>query len=408
MIVEVRKPLFWGTGRPFAFFLINTITKIMKSIQLPLLIILLISLQACGPEKQIGQEQAVQEYPVITVESREAVINTEYPATIQGQQNIEIRPKVDGFIERIFVDEGAAVKKGQPLFRINAPQYEQEVRAATAAIKNAEAELNTAKIQVEKTFPLVKEGIVSDYELKSANFNLQAKEAALAQARAGLVNARTNLSYTQINSPADGVLGGIPYKTGSLVSSTSPQPLTTVSNIARVFAYFSFNEKQFLDFTEDFAGNKMAEKLKHFPSVTLLLANGSTYKEKGKMESIGGLINTETGAVNLRAAFPNPDGIIRSGASATISIPIHVKDAILIPSKATYEMQERVMAVIMNKDGRVKPVEIEIMDAPSGEFYIVKKGLVAGDQVVTEGMGALQDGTRIKPVIEKKLASDKK
>jgi membrane fusion protein (multidrug efflux system) len=404
MTADCPETLVFGSDGPLSanFFNRNKYLFIMKSIQLPLFIILLFLLQACGSEQQVAQEQAIQEYPVMTIESREAVINTEYPATIQGQQNIEIRPKVDGFVAQIFVDEGAAVKKGQPLFRINAPQYEQEVKTAFAAIKNAEAEVNTAKMQVEKAMPLVKEGIVSDYELKSANFNLQAKEAALAQARAGLANARTNLGYTQINSPADGVVGNIPYKTGSLVSSSSPQPLTTVSNIARVFAYFSFNEKQFLDFTERFAGTKMDDKLKQFPAVTLLLANGTTYKEKGKMESIGGLINTETGAVNLRAAFPNAQGIIRSGASATISIPVIVKDAVLIPSKATYEMQEKMMAVVVAKDGSVKPVEIEIMDEPSGEFYVVKKGLNAGDQVVTEGMGALQEGTKIKPVAEKK------
>nr|WP_121273699.1 efflux RND transporter periplasmic adaptor subunit [Pedobacter schmidteae] len=368
----------------------------MKPIHLPLFIFLLFLMQACGSEQQPSQEQSIQEYPVMTLESQEATINTEYPATIQGQQNIEIRPKVDGFIAHIFVDEGASVKKGQPLFSINAPQYEQEVKTAAAAIKNAEAEVNTAKMQVEKAIPLVKEGIVSDYELKSATFNLHAKEAALAQAKASLANARTNLGYTRINSPADGVVGSIPYKTGSLVSSASPQPLTTVSNIAHVFAYFSFNEKQFLDFTDRFPGEKMNDKLKHFPAVTLLLANGTTYKEKGHMESIGGLINTETGAVNLRAGFPNPEGTIRSGASATIRIPMAVKDAVLIPAKATYEMQEKLMAVVLNKDGAVKPVEIEVMDVPSGEFYIVKKGLNAGDRVVTEGMGTLQEGTKIK------------
>ncbi|TCC96707.1 efflux RND transporter periplasmic adaptor subunit [Pedobacter hiemivivus] len=378
-----------------------TNTVIMKSIQLPLLITLLF-LQACGPEQQTAQVETIQEYPVMTIERREAIINTEYPATIQGQQNIEIRPKVDGFVAQIFVDEGASVKKGQPLFRINAPQYEQEVRTADAAIKNAVAEVNTAKMQVEKTLPLVKEGIVSDYELKSANFNLHAKEAALAQAKASLANARINVGYTQINSPADGVVGAIPYKTGSLVSSASPQPLTTVSNIAHVFAYFSFNEKQFLDFTDSFTGKSMGDKLKHFPAVTLLLANGTVYKEKGRMESIGGLINTETGAVNLRAGFPNADGVIRSGASATIRIPMSAKDAVLIPAKATYEMQEKLMAVLVNKDGVVKPVEIEIMDIPSGEFYVVKKGLNAGDQVVVEGMGSLKDGTKIKPATVKK------
>ncbi|SMD01012.1 efflux RND transporter periplasmic adaptor subunit [Pedobacter africanus] len=370
----------------------------MKPIKLPLLASLLFLLQACGPEQPAAQQEAIQEYPVTTIESQEATINTEYPATIQGQQNIEIRPKVDGFVAQIFVDEGAAVKKGQLLFKINAPQYEQEVRTATAAIKNAEAEVNTAKMQVEKTLPLVKEGIVSDYELKSANFNLHAKEAALAQAKASLANARTNLGYTSISSPADGVVGSIPYKTGSLVSSSSAMPLTTVSNISHVFAYFSFNEKQFLDFTDSFAGKSMNDKLKHFPAVTLLLANGAEYELKGRMESVGGLINTETGAVNLRAGFPNPEGQIRSGASATIRIPVKVKDAVLIPASATYEMQEKLMAVVVGKDGAAKVTEIEVMDLPSGQNYVVKKGLKAGDQVVTEGMGGLTDGTKIKPV----------
>lgn len=370
----------------------------MKPIKLPLLASLLFLLQACGPEQPAAQQEAIQEYPVTTIESQEATINTEYPATIQGQQNIEIRPKVDGFVAQIFVDEGAAVKKGQLLFKINAPQYEQEVRTAAAAIKNAEAEVNTAKMQVEKTLPLVKEGIVSDYELKSANFNLHAKEAALAQAKASLANARTNLGYTSISSPADGVVGSIPYKTGSLVSSSSAMPLTTVSNISHVFAYFSFNEKQFLDFTESFAGKSMNDKLKHFPPVTLLLANGAEYDLKGRMESVGGLINSETGAVNLRAGFPNPEGQIRSGASATIRIPVKVKDAVLIPASATYEMQEKLMAVVVGKDGAVKVTEIEVLDLPSGQSYVVKKGLKAGDQVVTEGMGGLTDGTKIKPV----------
>ncbi|WP_316811010.1 efflux RND transporter periplasmic adaptor subunit [Pedobacter heparinus] len=380
----------------------------MKPIIQLQLLILLFFMQACAPEQQTAGKDTIQEYPVTTIEHQEAVINTEYPATLEGQQNIEIRPKIDGFVGQIFVDEGAAVKKGQLLFRINAPQYEQEVRTAAAAIKNAEAEVNTAKMQVEKTLPLVKEGIISDYELKSANFNLHAKEAVLAQARAGLINARTNLGYTAISSPADGVVGSIPYKTGSLVSSTSAQPLTTVSNIARVFAYFSFNEKQFLDFTEGFAGKNMNDKLKHFPAVSLLLANGTEYAEKGHMESIGGLINTETGAVNLRAGFSNPDGTIRSGASATIRIPVKVKNALLIPAKATYEMQEKLMAVVVNKNGMVKVTEIEIMDIPSGEFYVVKKGLNAGDWVVTEGMGGLTDGTRIKPVLSQQLTAAKK
>lgn len=374
----------------------------MKSQTLPILLIALVLLQACGTAQQPAQqEQAIPEYPVMTVQPQSTTLNTAYKASLEGQQNIEIRPKVDGFIAQIFVDEGAVVKKGQPLFKINAPQYEQEVKTAAAAIKNAEAEVNTAKMQVEKTEPLVKEEIVSIYELKQANYNLHARQAALAQARASLANARTNVSYTNIVSPADGVIGNIPYKTGSLVSSSSAQPLTTVSNIAAVYAYFSFNEKQFLDFVAQYPGTSMKDKLAHFPAVSLILANGKAYPQQGKIESVGGLINSETGSVNLRAKFLNPEGLIRSGASATIRIPLALKQALLIPSKASYEMQEKVMVFVVGRDGMVKSTEVSVLDKNAGDDYVVLKGLNAGDQIVTEGMGSLKDGTRIKPVANK-------
>lgn len=346
--------------------------------------------------KQPATSRGPEAYPVLTVQLQDVTLNNDYQATVQGQQNIEIRPKVDGFVEQIFVDEGAAVKKGQLLFRINAPQYAQELRTATASIKNAEADLNSAKMQVEKTKPLVKEGIVSEYELKQAIFNQQSKEAVLAQAKASLANAKTNIGYTQITSPADGVVGNIPYKTGSLVSSTSPQPLTTVSNISRVYAYFSFNEKQFLDFTDHYEGKTIAEKLRNFPEVQLIMANGKAYQKKGKMETLSGLINAETGTVNLRASFPNGESLIRSGASGTIRIPVHMKGIVLIPAKATYEMQDKNMVFLVGHDGQVKSTEIEVMDVPSGKFYVVQKGLQAGDRIVSEGMGTLRDGMQIK------------
>lgn len=375
----------------------------MKSQTLLILLTALVFLQACGTSQQPDQqEHAIPAYPVITIQPQSTTINTDYKASLEGQQNIEIRPKVDGFVAQIFVDEGAVVKKGQLLFKIDAPQYEQEVKTAAAAIKNAEAEVNTAKMQVEKTEPLVKEEIVSVYELKQANFNLHARQAALAQARASLANARTNVGYTNIVSPADGLIGNIPYKTGSLVSSSSTQPLTTVSNIAAVYAYFSFNEKQFLDFAAQYPGTSIKDKLAHFPAVSLVLANGKEYAQKGKIESVGGLINAETGSVNLRAKFQNPEGLIRSGASATIRIPIVLKQALLIPTKASYEMQEKVMVFLVGKEGIVKSTEVSVMDKNAGDYYVVLQGLNAGDQIVTEGMGSLKDGARIKPVVSKK------
>ncbi|MDQ6481530.1 efflux RND transporter periplasmic adaptor subunit [Dyadobacter sp. LHD-138] len=357
-------------------------------------------LYSCGsnPSQAVTADKP-QEYPVETVVSKTTVVHIDYPANLQGQQNVEIRPKVDGFIEKILVDEGAEVKKGQLLFKINAPQYEQEVRTATAAIKHAEAEVNTAKIQVEKTIPLVKEEIISAYELKSAELVLQSREAALAQAKASLINARNNLGYTQITSPADGVVGSIPYKTGSLVSSSSPQPLTTVSNISKIFAYFSWNEKQFLDFTYNQEGKNIKEKLIKFPEVTLLLANKQEYENKGRLETVGGLIDTQTGSIQMRALFPNTNGLIRSGSSAVIRVPVTLKDVVIIPSKATYEMQEKLFVYVMGNNGAVKNTEIEVEDIPAGEFYVVKRGLSAGEHIVSEGMGSLKDGMIIKPKI---------
>lgn len=357
-------------------------------------------LYSCGsnPSQAVTTDKP-QEYPVETVVSKTTVVHMDYPASLQGQQNIEIRPKVDGFIEKILVDEGSEVKKGQLLFKINAPQYEQEVRTATAAIKHAEAEVNTAKIQVEKTIPLVKEEIISTYELKSAELVLQSREAALAQAKASLINARNNLGYTQITSPADGVVGSIPYKTGSLVSSSSPQPLTTVSNISKIFAYFSWNEKQFLDFTYNQEGKNLKEKLSSFPEVTLLLANKQEYVNKGRLETVGGLIDPQTGSIQMRALFPNNNGLIRSGSSAVIRVPVTLKDVVIIPSKATYEMQEKLFVYVMAKNGAVKNTEIEVEDIPTGEFYVVKKGVSAGEQIISEGMGSLKDGMVIKPKI---------
>lgn len=353
---------------------------------------------SCGT----NQSQAVatdkpQEYTVETVISKTMVINMEYPASLQGQQNIEIRPKVDGFIEKIYVDEGEEVRKGQFLFRINAPQYEQEVRTAKAAVQHAEAEFNTARIQIEKTIPLVKEEIISTYELKSVEMLLQSKRAALAQAEASLINARNNLGYTKISSPVDGVVGTIPFKTGSLVSSSSIQPLTTVSDINKIFAYFSWNEKQFLDFTYKREGQILKEKVDKFPHVTMLLANKQEYQEKGRLEIVGGLIDTQTGSIQMRASFSNSHGIIRSGSSAIIRVPVELKNAIIIPSKATYELQDKLFVYVVEKNGRVKNTEIEINPVPAGDFYVVEKGLQTGDQIVTEGMGTLKDRAIIKP-----------
>ncbi|MGN8070212.1 efflux RND transporter periplasmic adaptor subunit [Mucilaginibacter sp. 22184] len=364
-------------------------------------------LSSCGNKnKQAagGQEGAqVLDYKVLTLQPRSATLNVDYPASIQGQQNIEIRPKVDGYVEKIYVDEGSIVKKGQLLFKINAPQYEQDVRTAQAGIKTAEADLSLAKMQVNKVKPLVEKDIISHYELESAEYTQQSKAAALAQAKAALVNAQVNLGYTTITSPVNGVIGSLPYKLGSLITSTTTDPLTTVYNTSNIYAYFALNEKQLLDFSKDSAGTtSFKSKLSKLPNVLLILPDGTTYEYTGRVETVNGLINTATGAANVRADFVNPRGIIRSGSSASVRIPNTIKSGLLVPQRATYELQDKRFVYLVDKQNKIKNVAIQVMDNTAGQFYVVTDGLHAGDKIVLESANNLPDGTTIKvnPVSE--------
>lgn len=369
---------------------------VLKAIILPITLLA----AACGgnTENRQGGEAQVSEYPILTIESRSTTLNSNYPATIEGQQNIEIRPKIEGFIEHIYVDEGATVKEGQALFRINAPQYEQEKRSAEAAVKIAEAAVNTAQMEVNKVKPLVEKNIISRYQLESAQFNLESQKAQLAQARANLTNASTNVGYTLITSPANGVVGTLPYKIGSLVGSNTPQPLTTVSNITNIYAYFSINEKQMLEISGRETDESARENLANIPEVSLILANGSRFPHPGKIETTSGLINTATGSISVRATFPNPGNIVRSGSSGVITIPLQVDSAIVIPQKSTYEIQGKKFVYQLQDDNTVSSKAIIVMDNDDGQFYVVSSGLKPGDKIVMEGLATLRDGLDIQPV----------
>jgi len=359
-------------------------------------------LASCGGKDEKAAQAAAaaaepQPYPVFAVNTQSTTLDSDYPATIEGIENVDIRPKVDGFIERIYVDEGAFVRKGQLLFTINAPQYEQQVRTASAAISSAEADVNAAQLQVNKTKPLVDKDIISKYELESAQLTLQSRRAALAQAKAALVNAKVNLGYTRITSPVDGVVGSLPFKAGSLVSGTSAQPLTTISNTSKVYAYFSLNEKQLLDFSTIYKGKNLTEQMKNIPAVSLILADGTIYAQNGKIESINGQINTTTGSASLRATFPNANSILKNGASAMVRIPQHISDVILIPQKSTTDLQGKKFVYLLGDSAKVVNTPVEVMDITKGKFYVVTKGLKAGDKVVLEGFQSLKEGTKIKP-----------
>jgi len=353
---------------------------------------------SCGKNDksaEAGAPPQIKEYKTVTIQQETATLNSDFPASIQGQQNIEIRPRVEGYIDKIFVDEGAVVKAGQPLFKISAPEYEQQVRTAAASIKSAQAEVSAAKLAVNKVKPLVEKGIISKYDLESAQYTYESAMASLAQANAALVNAKTNLGYTTVTSPVNGVVGSIPFRLGSLVSSNTTEPMTTVSSIGNVYAYFAMNEKTLLNFTKD-SGASLNQKIKSMPAVSLLLADGSTYDQKGSIETVNGLINTETGTVNVRARFPNPKGIIRSGSSTTVRIPKEVKDGIIVPQSATFELQDKMFVVTVGKDKKTKNVNITVLENAAGNYYVVTSGLKAGDEIVLEGVASLKEGTEIK------------
>lgn len=357
----------------------------------------LVFLASCGSKEEApAAANMIKTYQVLEVEPRSTTIQTDYPATIEGTENVEIRPKVDGFVDKILVDEGQFVKKGQLLFTISAPQYEQLVRTAKASVKSAEAAVSTAKLQVQKTKSLVEKGIVNKYELQEADLILQTRIAELAQAEANLVNANVNFGYTKIASPVNGVIGSITFKTGSLVSGSTVKPLTTVSNITDIYAYFSMNEKQLLEFIRNTKGADFNQKVAHFPAVSLMLSDGSIYPEKGKIGSVNGLINPQTGTARIRATFSNKLNLLRSGGSAQILIPREISNEFLIPQRAISDIQGKKFAFVVEKGGVIRSVLVEMMEATSGQFYIVTKGLKSGDLVVLEGVQFLKDGMKVK------------
>jgi membrane fusion protein (multidrug efflux system) len=353
---------------------------------------------SCKHEKAgVPAAEMPKEYSVTTINPVTVTIHQDFPATIEGQQVIEIRPMISGYLQDIFVNEGDHVKKGQLLFKIRNPMYEQQVITSRASISRAEADVNTADMEIEKIRPLVDRQIVSDYRLKSAELNLESRKAALEQAKAELANAVANLAYTSIRSNVNGIIGTFPYKQGALVSSNSQQALTTLSNIDTVYAYFSWNEKQLLDFLSGSPGESLDEKIKNIPQATLILANSTEYPDKGRITMASGMISTETGSATFKAIFPNKEGLIRSGSSATIRIPEEKQSVLVIPQSATYELQNKYFAYKVDSANRVTAVTFDPIPSDDGQSFLVKKGLNPGDRIVTEGINSLKNGDLIIP-----------
>ncbi|MDR3252391.1 MAG: efflux RND transporter periplasmic adaptor subunit [Tannerella sp.] len=348
---------------------------------------------SCGKQQtgsnQVGQPQS---YPTATVATGAAELITYYPATLRGKEDIEIRPRIDGFIENILIDEGSVVRQGQVLFKINSPQAEQAVTTAQAAVTVADAQLATAELNVSRMKPLADKGIISSVQLDAYINAHNAAKASREQALAQLKNARATLSWTSVTSPVNGHVGAVTYRKGSLVNSQNV--LTTVANTSTVFAYFSLNEKELVEFLGRFEGVTQAEKLKKAPEVTLTLADGSVYPSKGRIETIAGVVNITTGSAGLRAEFPNAEGLLRSGTSGKIALPASYSDVIIIPQRATFAQQDKTLVYVV-EEGVANQRIIDVTSTPDGQTYIVHSGLRAGERIVTEGVATLVNGTKI-------------
>lgn len=322
-------------------------------------------------------------FPVVRVEQRDVISYTSIPARIEGAVSSEIKPKVSGYIEGVHVKEGERVKKGQLLFTLETQSLNQEAAAARANVR-------AAQVEVDKLEPLVEKDIISPVQLETAR-------ARLAQAQSSSNSISESINYARIKSPIDGFVGSINYREGSLVSAQDVRPLTTISDISTVYAYFSMNEKDFLTFTQSAEGTTPEERIENLPPVKLLLANDTEYEEEGVIETISGDINAQTGTVTFRARFPNSQGILRNGSSGTILVPKIFEDALVIPTLSTFERQQKVFVYKVSPNDTIYDVAIDVAAKVEG-LSVVLSGLEKDDRILAQGTGRVRPGMRIDPM----------
>jgi membrane fusion protein (multidrug efflux system) len=356
----------------------------MKKIALGLSAISLAILASCGGKNE--QQAAAPQAPslkVNTLEKQDITLYNSYSTNIEGEQNVEIWPKVSGFVQKIYVEEGQQVKKGQLLFKLETQTLSQDAQAAKAAV-------NVAQVEVDKLVPLVEKNIISEVQLKTA-------KAQLEQAKSTYSSIAANIGYSNIVSPVNGYIGEIPYKVGALVSSSMGQPLTVVSDISTVRAYFSMTEKQLLDMKSKMTKGGASVSSENSPEVELVMINGETYPHKGKIAMVNNIINPTTGSVTLRADFNNPNFLLSSGSTGTIKVPSPQKDVMVVPKMATVDIQGNKLVYILQDDNTVKSQKINIIDQTDSE-YLVSQGVQPGNTIVVEGVSKLREGQSINPI----------
>ena len=359
-------------------------TKIKFTYMLPAFVGIALLLVSCGNDQnQQGQYgQQAMPYPVITVPTQTVTAYVSYPTSLEGIINSEVRAKASGFITHVLVDEGEKVKKGQTLFTLETQSLSQDAGAAKANV-------NAAQVEVDKLVPLVEKNIISNVQLATA-------KAKLAQAQSGYNSIEANIGYATIKSPVDGYVGAIPFREGALISPTSQMPLTTVADIDKIYAFFSMNEKEYLDFIQNAKGSTMAEKIKNLPKVRLRLANGKLYDQEGTIETINPQVNVSTGTVSFRAIFANPALMLSSGYSGRIEIPTEYSDAIVVPAMSTFERQGITYVYKVQGDTMAVSSSIDIVDRVDN-IIVVRDGVKPGDKIVAKGVGKLRDQSPIIP-----------
>lgn len=337
--------------------------------------------------------QREAEYAVIQVKPSDKTLSSTYSATIRGRQDIDIYPQVAGTLTRLCVSEGQRVRQGQALFIIDQVPYKAALETAVANVEAAKAGLATAQLTFDSKKELFARKVVSEFDLKTAENTWLTAKAQLAQAKAQEVNARNNLSYTEVKSPADGVVGTLPYRVGTLVGASMPQPLTTVSDNSQMYVYFSVDELQLLNLTRQYGSKEKA--LESMPEVDLQLKDQSIYSEKGKIESISGVIDRTTGTTSLRAVFDNRNGLLYSGATGNVIVPVERKGCIVVPKTVTFELQDKSF-VYKIVDGKAAATPVVLTTLNDGRECIIEEGLKTGDIIIAEGVGLLRDGAPVK------------
>ena len=372
----------------------------MKRITFLFIILSIIEVLFGCAEKQPVTAALPPSVEVITIGTASATTGQDYSASLHGKVDVEIRPQVDGSLEKVYVDEGAYVNAGQPLFKINDQPYREQLNNASASLQAAEAAITNTQLEIDKLTPLVQNKVVSDYLLKVA---VAANKIALAnasQAKAVVASAKINLGYTLVKAPVSGLIGRLPKKQGSLVSHADPEPLTQLSDVHEIYAYFSLGESDFILFKSQYEGNTLNDKIKKLPAVSLVLADNTIYPYPGKIDMVDGQFDKNTGAITLRATFPNAQSLLRSGNTGKVRLLQQRNDAILVPQSATVEVQDKVFVYAVGDSNKVNKQPLQI-SGKSGTDYIIKEGLKSGDRIVFSGLDHLVEGTVVSPEIVK-------